>query len=36
MEEMFRLFGIFSYGNADTENDPDSRETDAHNVGLLK
>ena len=36
MEEMFRLFGIISYGNADTENNPDSRETDAHNVGLLK
>ena len=30
MEELLRLFGVFSYGT--TENDPDSCEADAHNV----
>ena len=31
MEELMRLFGVFSYGST-TENDPDSCEADAHNV----
>lgn len=30
MEELFRVFGVISYGH--TENDPDSCEADVNNV----